>query len=423
MRTILFLTITILYFTNTFSILELNLNQGVDKKTPIGISFTSNDKLSRTILNIISNDLAMSKEFTVKENKENNSSRLLLGDVNNLPSGVDYMIAGKISLNNDKITAKIRFFDLFSSEKTVFDKQFIIHRSHLRKLGHYISDQIYEKITGVKGVFATKIAYVKRLLLADKSLRYELMIADMDGMNEELLLRSSQPIMSVSWSYDGKQIACVSFENNKAEIYTINISTGMRRLISGFTGLNGAPKFSPDSKKLAIVLSKSGYPNIYLYDLSEGTLQKMTGGAAIDTEPEWSKNGRYIYFTSDRENKRVQIYKLDVASLKVTKVTFNGSYNSSPQLSPNGEHLLMLHKSDTGFNLAVQNLSTNEFKVITNSGFITNPSISPNGKMVLFTSSANNRKELKILFIDRAGMITLNISGRDIIKPAWGPIV
>ncbi|NQY42575.1 MAG: Tol-Pal system beta propeller repeat protein TolB, partial [Legionellales bacterium] len=408
---------------NSFGILELNLNQGVDKKIPIGISFSSKDKIANTILNVFTNDLEISKEFTVHEYKKHFARNLLLGNTNNFPENIDYMVAGEISLEEDRIIAKIKFFDLFSADKLVFDKEFIIHKSHLRKLGHHISNQIYEKITGIKGIFATKIAYVKRLLLSDKSLRYELVIADVDGFNEKPLLRSRQPITSVSWSNDGKQIACVSFEKNKPEIYIININSGKRRLVSSFKGINSAPKFSPDGRKLAVVLSKSGHPNIYLYDISEGVLQRITRGASIDTEPEWSKDGEYIYFASDRGNKGLQIYKSNITNLKVSQITFTGRYNSSPQLNPKGDQILMLHRDKNGYNLAVQNLVTNDFKVITNSGFITNPSISPNGKMVIFTSSENNRKELKLLTINKPGVVELKITGRDIIKPAWGPIV
>jgi TolB protein len=286
---------------------------------------------------------------------------------------------------------------------------FDVPPNQLRAVAHRISDLIYEKLTGEKGLAGTRIAFV-----GGGGGTWYLVVADADGQNPQVILRSSQPIMSPAWSPDGSKLAYVSFEGRRPQIIVQNVYTGARRVVSAAPGINGAPSWSPNGQRLAFTLSKDGNPEIYALDLATQSPVRLTSNGAIDTEPVWLPDGG-IVFTSDRGGSP-QLYRIGPGGGAAQRLTFEGDYNARPTVSPDGRYLAMVHRRSGRFYIAVLDLQNRQFRVLTGGGLDESPSFAPNGKMIIYS----NGQRLQAVSVDGSVKqdFTLRGNGRD---PVWAP--
>lgn len=294
--------------------------------------------------------------------------------------------------------------------------------SQFRALAHYISDLIFKKITGVRGFFSTRIAYITVERYKNETV-HTLTVADADGYNDKPVVSANYTIMSPRWSPDGKKIAFVSFKGGRSSINVVNLENGRIETLTRFPGINGAPAWSPDGHQLAVVLSKDGSPKIYVLDLATRELRKITSGGAIDTEPFWYPDGQSILFTSNRGGKP-QIYRVVLQTGEVTRVTFNGNYNTTPSVTPDGKQLIVLHQSEKGaYNIAVQDLTNGKLKILTRSNLDESPTLAPNGMMVLYGISETDQNVLGAVTLDGKFRMRIPVQDGNVKEPAWSPFL
>lgn len=291
----------------------------------------------------------------------------------------------------------------------------------MRDVAHQIADAIYEKITGVRGAFWTRIAYVVQTGVG-KGAQYALYVADADGYNPQTVVRSDKPLMSPAWSADGRKLAYVSFERGNSSIVLQDIATGARETVASFKGINGAPSFSPDGRRLAMALSKSGNLEIYVMDLGSRALTQVTNQFGIDTEPTWSADGSRLYFTSDRGG-RPQIYQVASSGGAATRVSFQGSYNARPTVSFDGKKIAVAQGAGNTYRIALMDssLGSPRWSMLSPGSQDESPSFAPNAAMVLYAASEGGRGVLYAVSADARVRQRLVVSGGDVREPAWGP--
>lgn len=397
--------------------LDLELTQGISAALPIGINSFGFDERSSSVSSVITNDLKLSGQFKIIPAQ--NDGHALLSYWQN--KGADTVLSGNVTPTSDgRISVTYQLVDVASQGRMLLSNKFVVREQQLRALAHHISDQVYQKLTGERGVFSTKIAYIMVQRGFRGHSRFSLEVADIDGYHPQNLLNSSEPIMSPSWSPDGRYIAYVSFENKRSQIYKVDVVTGQRRLITSFPGINGAPAWSPSGRELAVVLSKEGSPKIYTVNMSDGHMRQLTFGSSIDTEPRYAPDGNSIIFTSGRGGSP-QIYRLSLADGRISRLSFNGNYNARASFTPDQQSIVMLHRADANFNIAVQDVRSGQVQTLTNSAMDESPSVSPNGRLVLYASRDRQQGILGMVSID--GRIRLKFPSRDgdIQEPAWSP--
>jgi TolB protein len=329
----------------------------------------------------------------------------------------DAVLVGSVVARADgRFEARFRLYDTVK-QAPLGGIAYTLSRDQLRATAHRIADFVYEKLTGERGVFSTRIAYV-----AKKGNRYELAIADADGAGEETALASFEPIISPAWSPDGRRLAYVSFENKKPVVYVHSLLDGKRQVVANFRGSNSAPAWSPDSRTLAVTLSREGGSQIFLINPDGSNVRRLTSSSAIDTEPRFSPDGQSIYFTSDRGGSP-QVYRLSLAGGEPQRVTFEGSYNVSPRLSPDGKMLAYITRNGGRFQVALLDLANKQVQIITDSDRDESPSFAPNGRMILLATVLGGRGVLSAVSSDGRIKQRLSISSGDVREPAWGPFI
>ncbi|HSH91691.1 MAG TPA: Tol-Pal system beta propeller repeat protein TolB [Ramlibacter sp.] len=384
---------------------------------PIAVApFRGDAQAPQKIAAIIQADLERSGQFRAIDTSGANLDESSPPDVSPWrQKGADSLAVGSVTrLADGRYDVRFRLWDVVRAQ-AVGAQSYAVSAGDLRLAAHRIADFIYEKLTGEKGIFSTRIAYVTKA-----GNRYNLWVADSDGENAQSALASAEPIISPAWSSNGGQIAYVSFESRKPVVYVHDVQSGRRRLIANFRGSNSAPAWSPDGRTLAVTLSRDGGSQLYTIDANGGEPRRLTQSAGIDTEPIYSPDGRNIYFVSDRGGAP-QIYRMPAGGGNPERVTFTGSYNISPALSPDGRWLAYVSRISGAFKLQVMELGGSAVNSITDTTADESPSFAPNGRLIVYATRQNGREALMTTTLDGKIKARLAGQGGDIREPDWGP--
>ena len=333
--------------------------------------------------------------------------------------GAEYLVIGRLLPEAERVLIEFHVFDVLANQR-LGGFRIPVPLEMLRRGAHRVSDIVYEQITGEKGAFSARIAYVGVTGPTDDR-RFTLEVADSDGANPRTLFRSSQPLMSPEWSPDGRHLVYVSFENRRSEIFRHNVESGARDRLASFPGINSAPSWSPDGRRLAMSLSRDGTPNIYIMELDTGALTQVTRSNAIDTEPAWSPDGEILYFTSDRAGS-AQIYQMRLPAGTAQRLTFEGSSAGAATVSPDGKSLVYVQGGEGGLRLARLDLETRRVTLLTRGRYDKSPSFAPNGSMIIYSSTDRGRGILGS--VSRDGRVHQRLAARtgEVREPAWSPL-
>jgi len=326
------------------------------------------------------------------------------------------LVIGKVELQAEgRVEVRFRLFDV-AKQSQLASYSYVVAPAQLRATAHRIADLIYERLTGDKGVFSTKITYVVK-----RAGRYELHVADADGFNAQTVLASNEPIMSPAWSPDGSRLAYVSFDQKKPIVVVQNLAQGTTRIVANHRGNNSAPAWSPDGQHLLVALSKDGLTQIYRIPATGGEPQRLTDSPGIDTQPAYSPDGQWIAFTSDRGGSP-QVYRMPAAGGAPQRLTFEGTYNVGPRFSPDGKSLAYVTREGGRFRIALLELATGQFQALTEGALDDSPTFAPNGKMILYEASVGGRGNLAAVSGDGRVRQRLTSAAGDVQDPAWGPM-
>lgn len=350
-------------------------------------------------------------EFPTRESEVNYGTWRLLKQ--------NYLVVGRVADAGDgALRVEFELFDV-ARQTRMIGLAISGQRTAMRDVAHQIADLVYEKILGERGAFWTRIAYVTSVGLGQNT-QYALMVADSDGFNPQVVVRSREPLMSPAWSPDGRRLAYVSFERGNSSIYIQDLSTGSRELISAKKGINGGPAFSPDGSRLAVNLSFAGNPDIYIMDLASRSERRLTNHFAIDVEAAWMPDGKSIVFTSDRSGKP-QLYEVAVSGGDATRLTFEGQYNARATICCDGKKIAMAQGNGNVYRITVFDRATGTYSQISPGNMDESPSFAPNGSMVLYAATEGPRGVLYAVSADGRVRQRLVLADGDVREPAWGP--
>ena len=407
----------LIYFSSFISSeLILEITQGTQDPYRVAvIKFNGDDQISSEIDQIIKNNLIRTGEFNLFDNDDllsipNDEDEIIFNDFRIL--NIDYLIIGSLASESSNIKAEYQVFDIKKGSKVRSSTVYGIPNKN-RQLAHYISDGIYEEITGIQGIASTKILYVTQ------NKDYRLVVADADGKNEQILLESSEPIISPSWSPDSKKVAYVSFETGMAKVFIQDIASGDRELVIENSFQISSPAWSPDGKFLSLTMYQDGNAEIYILNLKNKNLTRLTNHYAIDTESTWSKKGSKIMFTSGRSGSP-QLYEINLrkSNAQPKRITFDGNYNAKGTYLPNNEGIVFVHRADVNFQIALKYFDENFIRPLTESQMDESPSISPNGNVIVYSIKEEGLGLLSGVTLSGA-KFKLPATEGSVREPAW----
>jgi len=401
--------------------LRLDITEGVNDAVPVAVvPFGGQaEGASTDIASVVAGDLRLSGRFAPLDRQDmvtrpTSGGEIRFEDWRLLKS--DYIVVGRVDGGGTAVG-----FELFNVQT---GQQLLAQRvptagQSLRAVAHHISDLVFERLTGIRGAFSTRIAYIS-VEGKPPAQRYRLVVADADGFNPRTVAESNDPLMSPAWSPDGQSLAYVSFETKASAIYVQRLATGERRRVSARAGINGAPEFSPDGTRLAITLSRDGNLDIYVLDLTTQALTRITSDEAIDTEAAWAPDGKTLYFTSDRAGN-AQVYRVSLADTSnVQRVTYTNGYNARPRLSPDGAALALV-TLDRGYRIALMDLKSRNLRMLTNGRQDESPSFAPNGAVIIYATQDRGPGSLAMVSSDGRYQERLSSDRGHVREPAWSP--
>ncbi len=418
------LFLMILFSSNAHALLEIEITQGVESAMPVAITLVAgNLPVEATLLeSVVYADLQRSGYFSIIDRKNYPQLVVKLDQVD-YPKwrnvGIEALLSMTATLADEgKVRVQFELYDLVRKNR-LLGHSVTINKNQLRKVAHKISDLVFEKLTGIKGAFSTRIAYISEGG-DENDKKYQVQIADADGYSPRTIFSSSKQLLSPAWSPDGRRLAYVSFENDHSEIFVQDVSTGKRTKISSQPGINSAPAWSPDGLSIAMTLSSGGNPDIYIVDLENRKLRKLTDHYGIDTEAEWSPDGRFIYFTSNRSGAP-QIYRVSFGGGTPKRMTFEGNYNAAPSVSADGNFIAMVHRNDGGYRIGLLDIERNSFSLLTDGVLDEAPSFAPNGSMIIYSTRHNNSTVLSAVSADGRVRQRLSLQKEKVREPSWSP--